>query len=286
MNKIISFNNIDINTESFGLKDDPSILLIMGACSSLIWWEEEFCEKLADKGFFVIRYDLRDTGKSTTYSPFSPEYTFFDLADDAIHILDAYSIEKSIIMGMSMGGLITQIIATKYKERVNGIVLLASAYFEKTMDNLLGASGEIDKFIKQYKNFNFKDDEELLEYAFNQWKTTNKSSRFHDEKHIREMIKEDIKRSIDYNSRLNHFFIKIDEQALNYILKVRELNIPALIVHGTEDVVVPYEIAQKLKNNILKAHFYTMEGAGHELNSEDYDEVVNKINFVFKKNIL
>src|SRR5690554_767841 len=65
--KIIKTNNIELCTESFGNKDNPAILLIAGATVSMLYWDEEFCQRLADKGFYVIRYDNRDVGKSTYY---------------------------------------------------------------------------------------------------------------------------------------------------------------------------------------------------------------------------
>lgn len=99
--KIISFNDIHICTESFGDINNPTILLIMGATASMIYWEEEFCKRLSNQGFHVIRYDNRDVGKSITYEYGHPEYTFEDLADDAIQVLDAYKVNKAHIVGMS-----------------------------------------------------------------------------------------------------------------------------------------------------------------------------------------
>ena len=283
MSKVISFKGIEIYTESFGLKDNPAILLVMGAASSMIWWEEEFCKKLADKGFFVIRYDNRDTGKSTTYEPLKPEYTFSDMVDDAIHILDAYSIKKAIIMGMSMGGMLTQLIAMKYPERVDGVVLLASLYVSKDLVSLPKSSDEVNDLFSSFENFKPKDDNELLEFAYKQWCTTNKSSRPHDEKHVREMIKLDIDRAKNYNSRINHFFIKPREEDMNMLYKINEINVPALVVHGTEDIVVPYVQGEMLAKSIPDTMFHTMEGSGHEINAVDYDDVIDKINDIFNK---
>ena len=277
MSTVVSFNGTEIYTESFGSKDDPAILLIMGAASSMIWWEEEFCKKLSKRGFFVIRYDNRDTGKSTTYEPLKPGYTLSDMAEDAIHILDAYSIEKAVIMGMSLGGMLTQLIAVKYPQRVNAIVLLASLYISKEFDNLLKSPDDVNELFSQFANFNPKDEDELLEFAFKQSSTTNKSNRPHDEKHIREMIKLDIKRARDYNSRINHFFVKPKEEEMNMLLKINEINVPALVVHGTKDVVVPYAQGKMLAKTIPGAVLYTMEGAGHEINALDYDGVIDKI---------
>ena len=98
MQKTIQFKDVSIYTESFGNDKNPAILLIMGSASSLIWWDIEFCNKLVDKGYFVIRYDNRDTGKSTSYPVGKPGYTFEEMSDDAIEILDAYHIEKAIML--------------------------------------------------------------------------------------------------------------------------------------------------------------------------------------------
>lgn len=65
----------------------------------MVWWEEEFCQRLAETGRFVIRYDNRDVGRSTTYEPSQPDYTFEDMADDAIRVLGAYKIEQAHIAG-------------------------------------------------------------------------------------------------------------------------------------------------------------------------------------------
>src|SRR5688572_27420040 len=85
---IFKINGVEICTETFGNADDPAVLLIMGATASMVWWDAEFCQQLADKGFFVIRYDNRDVGRSTTYEPQTIHYTFSDLVEDAFGVLD------------------------------------------------------------------------------------------------------------------------------------------------------------------------------------------------------
>ena len=62
--KVIKSNDIEPYTESFGSENNPAILLVAGATVSMLYWEAEFCQRLAEKGFFVIRYDNRDVGKS------------------------------------------------------------------------------------------------------------------------------------------------------------------------------------------------------------------------------
>jgi pimeloyl-ACP methyl ester carboxylesterase len=87
---ILDRGGLSFHTESFGNPTDPAILMIMGATASMLWWPEELCEALAATGRFVIRYDNRDTGRSSTGEPGPPGYSIDDMAGDAVAILDGY----------------------------------------------------------------------------------------------------------------------------------------------------------------------------------------------------
>ena len=124
--KQIKVNGIDLYTESFGDPSGPTILLIMGAMASGVWWPEEFCRQIAERGRYVIRYDHRDTGRSVSYAPGRIEYSVEDLSDDAVGILNAYGIDRAHLVGMSLGGFLSQLIALKYPDRVLTLTLIAS----------------------------------------------------------------------------------------------------------------------------------------------------------------
>lgn len=86
-------------TQAFGNAGDPAIVLIHGACASMLWWPEPFCRLLASQGRLVIRFDNRDTGLSTMSPPGAPDYTLTDLAADVVAILDAYGVERASLDG-------------------------------------------------------------------------------------------------------------------------------------------------------------------------------------------
>src|SRR5919198_2275769 len=109
--RMVEANGIELCTEPFGDPAHAPILLIMGIGASMLWWEESFCRMLADGGRFVIRYDHRDTGRSTTYPPGCPEYTGADLVVDAVGVLDAYGIPAAHVVGVSAGGAFAQLLA-------------------------------------------------------------------------------------------------------------------------------------------------------------------------------
>ena len=117
----------EIVSADFGDPAHPALLLIMGAMASMLWWPEAFCRKLAGEGLFVIRYDNRDTGLSTKYAPGEPPYTFDDMADDAIRVLDSHGIGKAHVVGMSMGGMVAQLVALKHPSRVISLTVISSS---------------------------------------------------------------------------------------------------------------------------------------------------------------
>lgn len=117
----------EIVSQTFGDPGDPAILLIMGAMASMLWWPEALCKKLAGEGHFVIRYDNRDTGLSTKYTPGEPPYTFDDMADDAVRVLDSCGIGKAHVIGMSMGGMIAQRLVLKHPLRVISLTVISSS---------------------------------------------------------------------------------------------------------------------------------------------------------------
>src|SRR5687768_11365616 len=106
--RIVRANGVELCIETFGDPAGPAILLIGGAASSMNWWEDEFCERLAAGHRFVIRYDLRDTGESVSYEPGAPQYTGADLVADAVGLLDTLEVGRAHVVGISMGGGIAQ----------------------------------------------------------------------------------------------------------------------------------------------------------------------------------
>lgn len=67
--RLVHANGVSLHTEAFGDETDPAVLLVMGAMASGVWWPEGFCRDLAGRGRYVVRYDHRDTGRSTSYPP-------------------------------------------------------------------------------------------------------------------------------------------------------------------------------------------------------------------------
>lgn len=146
-------SGIDICHETFGSPDDPAVLLVMGLGGPMGWWPTEFCEQLADRGFFVIRYDNRDTGRSTKLrqhrvsrsdivraylnlpgpARVKAPYDLNDMAADAIGLLDHLGLERVHLVGVSMGGMIAQLIAIEHPERALSLTSIMSTTGRRTV---------------------------------------------------------------------------------------------------------------------------------------------------------
>ena len=269
--KIIRFNDVHICAESFGEINNPTILLIMGATASMIYWEEEFCKSLSNQGFHIIRYDNRDVGKSITYEYGHPEYTFEDLADDAIQVLDAYKVDKAHIVGMSMGGIITQIIALKHPSRVLTISLIMTSNFDSSLPQ---KDSKVTEALSELKIRNWQDKDEVVECFIKKSKVLIGSKHIFDEEKIRRLNEEEFDRAINLQSMENHGLIK---GWGSYLSRTNEINAPTLVIHGTEDTIIPYEHGIHLSEVIPNAVLVTLEGTGHELHHNDWDEIINAI---------
>lgn len=269
--RLINVDEIEICTDSFGKLVNPAILLIMGAQSSMIWWEEEFCQRLADAGRFVIRYDNRDVGRSTTYEPGQVGYTFEDMADDAVRVLDAYKIEQAHIVGMSMGGMLTQMIALRHPERVLTITLLSTSNFAPQLPPM---EEKIMDFFSNMGVIDWTNEQSVTEYAIDRSRILVGSKHSFNEKKVGILAKKEFTRSNNMASMSNHALLTGGE---SYLVRTSEINVPTLIVHGTEDPIIPYEHGKNLAKEIPGAVLLTLEGTGHELHYDDWNLIIDSI---------
>lgn len=263
-----SINGITISAESFGDINNPAILLIMGAQASMLWWDVDFCERIAAAGRFVIRYDNRDVGRSTTYELGQPNYTFEDMADDAIGVLDAYGIKEAHIVGMSMGGLLTQIIALRHPTRVLTVTLISTSNFSPELPPM---EQKVMDFFANAGTVDWTNKQSVVEFSVEKSKILVGSKHTFDEEKSRKLAKEEWERSSNMASINNHGLIAGGE---TYLTKTNEIQPPALIIHGTEDPVIPYVHGTTLVETIPNASLLTLEGTGHELHCDDWDTII------------
>jgi pimeloyl-ACP methyl ester carboxylesterase len=119
--------DVELWTEGVGRPVDAPVLLIMGANASAKHWPPEFVSMLVAGGRFVLRYDHRDTGRSTRRDFARHPYAVADLAADAVAVLDAWALESAHVVGLSMGGTVGQILALDHRRRLRTLTLMCTA---------------------------------------------------------------------------------------------------------------------------------------------------------------
>ncbi|MGG1629690.1 alpha/beta fold hydrolase [Rossellomorea sp. NRS-1567] len=271
--QMVNINNVEICTESFGNPNDPAVLLIMGSMSSLDWWDEDFCLRLADQGVFVIRYDHRDLGRSTIYPPGTSHYTVTDMADDAAGVLTAYGIDKAHIVGMSLGGMIGQVLALKYPERVRTLTLLASSVFGTVMEELPPMDQRILDHHAKSASIDWSNRGVAIPYLADGWRTLAGSKPYEQERMVK-LAEREYDRAKQLPSRFNHALL---QGGGAYYNRMNEIRVPVLIIHGTEDPALPYEHGLALEKAIPHAELVPLDGSGHEIHSEDWDQIIDSI---------
>ncbi|MFN0222560.1 alpha/beta fold hydrolase [Paenibacillus sp. KR2-11] len=269
--RLFTMDGIELCAESFGNPQHPAILLIMGAQASMVWWDEEFCERLAAQGRYVIRYDNRDVGRSATYEVGNPGYTFEDMADDAIRVLDRFGTEKAHIVGISMGGMLTQILALRHPARVLTVTLLATSNFAPDLPPM---EDKVMAYFTEAAAIDWTNDDAVIAFTVGKWKVLAGPRHSFEEQRIYDLAAAEVKRSRNMASMNNHGMVTGGE---SYLTRTGDIAVPSLVIHGTEDPIIPYAHGVALAASIPGAALVTLEGTGHELHRDDWDRIIGEI---------
>ena len=262
----VSANGVDLCVQTFGEADKPAILLIGGAESSMDWWEDEFCELLASGPRFVIRYDLRDTGESVSYKPGAPGYDGSDLVADAVGLLDALGIARAHVVGISMGGGIGQHMALEHAGRVATLTLIATSPVgsrDPGKPDLPPMSEELaSSFADPAPEPDWSNREAVIDYIVEGLRPYSGSLPF-DEEGQRALVEGVVDRTVNIASSLkNHSIIGGGEPVRR---SLGDVTVPTLVLHGTEDPLLPFAHAEALADEIPGARLLPLEGMGHEM---------------------
>jgi pimeloyl-ACP methyl ester carboxylesterase len=285
---MVPANGVDLCMEAFGEPGDPPVLLIAGGASSMDWWEDEFCRRLAAGGRYVIRYDHRDTGRSTAFPAGAPPYSGPDMARDAVGLLDAIGVGPAHVVGLSMGGGLAQWIAIEEPARLLSLTLMstsaggsdepetptAGADQAETAgagvdepsaapaapDEPWAASAEPDGPPAEPET-DWSDRKtavdrlvaEIQEYG---------GPFTADEPQLRRLAERVFDRTTDMAaSQTNHWLIDGGPSIRH---RLRTIGVPTLVMHGTVDPAFPMAEAEALAREIPGARLVKLEGVGHE----------------------
>jgi pimeloyl-ACP methyl ester carboxylesterase len=238
-------------------------------------WEGPFCERLAAARRYVIRYDHRDTGASTTYPPGLPGYTGDDLVADALAILDHLGIERAHLAGLSMGGGIVQRIAVEHPERVLTITLMSTSPAGTGGPQLPPMSDELHAVFhgEPPPEPDWSDREAAIEYLLD-GERPYAGSRGLDDEATRALLGRVYDRSTSMPSANNHFML--DGTEMPYA-RLAEIAVATLVIHGTDDPLFPLPHGEALTRAIPGAELLVIDGLGHELPPWAWDEVLDAL---------
>lgn len=268
---VIDANGVKLCTESFGAAGDPPILLIAGAGDSMLWWDATFCFRLADAGRFVIRYDQRDTGRSSTLPP---GYTRAELVADAVGVLDAYQLTAANIVGVAAGGVIAQLVALGHADRVSSLTLISTTAAVPGGRPLPPPAPAFERFVAASKGIvDWTDRESVIRHRVARCRALAGHHPFH-EFAIEDLVRLDVERSHDFMAARHHDLIATDDRVYP---PLSSITVPTLIVHGLQDPMFPPDHGVALAEEIPEGGLLPLADAGSGLDQADWDQVLTAI---------
>ena len=275
-------NGIEIAYETIGDPSNPPLLLVMGLSMQLIHWDLELCEQLAERGFWVIRFDNRDSGHSTQIDAPVPNlrramlgmrveapYRLSDMADDAFGLMDHLDIEAAHVVGASMGGMIAQTMAINRPERV------------LSLTSIMSTTGDRRAGLPKLRVFSVlmrrapQDREGYIESFMRTFKLIGSPGFPFDEERGRELAAASYDRghqSAGTGRQLAAILTSGDRT-----LRLRSLKLPATVIHGQADPLVPFRGGRATAAAIPDARLIAIPGMGHDLPREVWPQLVDAV---------
>ena len=281
-------NGIEIEYETFGDPGAPPLLLVMGLGAQMISWDEAFCEQLAARGFHVIRFDNRDVGLSTKIEAAGepdilaafagnaePAYRLEDLAADAVGLLDALGIEAAHIVGASMGGFVSQLIAINHPEHVLSLTSIMSGPGGRDQEAPTPQAGEVLTKVPPSNR------EGRIEHGIWVRRVLSGSLDPFDEDDERRRSQRAYDRSYYPMGAARQLVAVL--AAHSRLERLRDVKVPTLVIHGIDDQLVPVENGRRTAAAVPGARLLEFEGMGHELPERVWPQVLDAIEETARK---
>ena len=277
--------DVTIHCESFGSDNDPAVVLIMGAMNAGLFWPESFCRNLAKHGLRVIRYDQRDTGRSTKFDFALTPYSLADLARDLIGLTDALGIADFHVVGLSLGGAVGQIAASQYPNRCRTLTLLASTLDSRPYNaamsgrpqetNALTAPHfELVAYAESMREFVPRSMEESFAATLAGWRHFFGDQGF-PETEVRTRVAEAQRLQEGSQSAINHAFAaEVEADRSNYAATIA---CPTLIIHGTQDRAFGEDHARNSHALIKNSKLIFIQGLGHMASDAEFLKISEHI---------
>ena len=273
---IIQANGIELAYDVQGKPDGEPLLLIAGLGLQLISWPEAFCAALVSQGFRVIRFDNRDSGlsskmdqfgkpnlplaffKSLFQMPLFSGYTVVDMAHDAVGLLDALGIEKAHVVGASMGGIIAQIIAARHAQRTRTLTSIMST---TGRPGLPGPTLAVSNVL-----FSRPDDtgdvNSVIDHFVRLFRAIGSPAYPTPDALLRKRVAASVRRNVCVSGTTRQMLAVASSG--DRTAQLRTIAAPTLVIHGTDDPLVPVAAGRDTARAIPGAVLHEVEGMGHD----------------------
>jgi pimeloyl-ACP methyl ester carboxylesterase len=283
-------NRINLEYETFGSSTFPAVLLISRLGGQLLDWDESLCESIADRGYFVIRFDNRDSGLSSKIidpepgaaanmfkalmkgESVTPLYTIEDMAEDAVGLLGALRVTRVHICGISMGGIIAQTLAIRHPERVQSLI---SIYSTTGNPDLPPPKAEAVKVLFEPAPASRAA---YIDYMVDLFRVISGSGIPFDEESHRLLAGRYFDRSFSPQGTAHQLIATMMQQ--NRKLQLAALTMPVLVIHGDDDPLMPLAAGRETAAAIPNADLVIMPGMGHDLpmmNNSHWVKILEKM---------
>jgi pimeloyl-ACP methyl ester carboxylesterase len=274
---------VELCYETLGPDEAPPLLLVMGLGSQMIFWEEEFCAMLVDAGFRVIRFDNRDTGRSTVFGdapvptlrqlvlrdPRASPYRLDDLAADAAGLLGHLGIERAPVVGASMGGMIVQLMAINHPGRVSSLVSIMSTTGSRRVGNPKPAM--LVKLLRRPAN----DRDGYIAETVETLQAIGSRTYPPDRAQLRSLAERAYERG--YHPAGTTRQLAAISATSNRTRRLQQLRIPATVIHGLEDPLVVPSGGRATASAIPGSRLLMLAGMGHDLPRPLWPQIVAAI---------
>jgi pimeloyl-ACP methyl ester carboxylesterase len=263
---------VELCYQTYGDPDDEPLLLIMGLGAPMTWWDPALCRMLAEAGFYVIRFDNRDTGHSSRGTgrvsrgmlvqaflgrKVHVPYSLADMAQDAFGLLDHLGIESAHVVGVSMGGMIAQTMAISEPSRVRSLVSMMSTTGRRTVG---WQDPRLYPMLLAKRGSTLED---YLEASVRGAAAIGSPEYLEDDESARARAQETWDRGLNPAGVMRHMIAVVTQP--NRAHALRSLRIPATVIHGLEDRMVHVSGGRATAQAIPGAQLLLIPGMGHSL---------------------
>jgi len=280
---------LEIAYETFGRREDPPVLLVMGLATQMIGWPDDFCRQLADSGHFVVRFDNRDIGLSTHLDGAgapdvmsvlggdlsSVAYGLSDLADDTVGLLDALGLDRVHLVGASMGGMIAQLVALRAPERVRTLTSIMST----TGDTAVG--GPSDVALGMLLTPPAGDRDGAVQRVVDTYRVIGSPGFEFDEAGLRDRA------GLSFDRAYNPAGVARQLAAVlttpDRTPDLTSLSMPVLVVHGAEDQLVNVSGGRATAAAIPDCELLVVDGMGHDLPRAVWPQLIERMTALFAR---